>query len=199
MSMLLDLGYQTVSPDLIGYGDTESPRTSPDNHLDDDKDLNKYTFKRAADDMAELASKLGLNSVLSFGHDWGAMVAYRFALWHPELVKGVVAVCVPFIPPAPVFYSPEQVAKMLPNFGYQIYNAGPELETRLKTKDDFKAFFNGIFGGKIEGGKLMEVTKGFNLDLLKGPVGPSPLQPPEVIDLYAEKYAKDGMHGPQNW
>lgn len=195
--MLLDMGYRTIAPDMIGYGDTEAPRTSPTHHLDDDTELSKYTFKRVADDMATLAKQLGVTSTIAIGHDWGAMIAYRFALWYPDLVRACVAVCVPFIPAQTEYRSPEDVAKLLPNFGYQVFVAGPELETKLKTKKDFQNWFNAIFGGKTSA-PVMDVRHGYDFEALKD-VGPSPIVPPDLIDFYAEKYTRNGMHGPCNW
>lgn len=77
--LLVDLGLRVVAPDLIGFGDTESPKVFQD-------DLGLYSMKRASDDFAELARQLDVERIIIGGHDWGGYVVYRFALWYPKLV-----------------------------------------------------------------------------------------------------------------
>ncbi len=71
--MLLDLGYRVVCPDIMGFGGTEAPRAPPE-------PIALYSFKRAADDIKELARQLGISKVIVGGHDWGGAIVYRVAL-----------------------------------------------------------------------------------------------------------------------
>ncbi len=58
--------------------------------------------------------------------------------------------------------------KRLPNFTYQLHLASGEIEEAIKTKDDIRAFLNGLFGGKGPNGEVAFVAeKGINLDGLK--------------------------------
>lgn len=62
--MLLKKGYRVVAPDIIGYGRTDKPQiTQP-------SDMAYYSFKRAADDIKELARHLGCETIILGGHDW---------------------------------------------------------------------------------------------------------------------------------
>ena len=62
--MLLQLGYRVVCPDMMGYGRTDAPETPQAS------DLAYYSFKRAADDIKELARQLGSETIILGGHDW---------------------------------------------------------------------------------------------------------------------------------
>ena len=62
--MLLHLGYRVVCPDMIGYGRSDAPETPQAS------DLAYYSFKRAADDLKELARQLGSETIILGGHDW---------------------------------------------------------------------------------------------------------------------------------
>lgn len=62
--MLLELGYRVVCPDIMGFGRTEAPQ------INQASDLAYYSFKRAADDIKELASQLGCETIVLGGHDW---------------------------------------------------------------------------------------------------------------------------------
>ena len=62
--MLLQLGYRVVCPDIMGFGRTDAPR------ITQESDLAYYSFKRAADDIKELARQLGCETIILGGHDW---------------------------------------------------------------------------------------------------------------------------------
>ena len=61
--VLLKMGYRVVCPDLMGFGGTEAPRAPPES-------MSFYSFKRAADDIRELARQLGTSQIILGGHDW---------------------------------------------------------------------------------------------------------------------------------
>lgn len=71
--MLLELGYQVVCPDIMGFGGTDAPLAPPES-------MAFYSYKRAADDIKELARQLGVSKAILGGHDWGGAIVYRIAL-----------------------------------------------------------------------------------------------------------------------
>lgn len=65
---LLSLSYRVVCPDLIGFGRTAAPPVSPP--YDTNTNIQYYSFKRAASDIAELAHQLHCKTIILGGHDW---------------------------------------------------------------------------------------------------------------------------------
>ena len=61
--LLLRLGYRVVCPDIMGFGGTDAPQVPPES-------MSLYSFKRAADDIRELARQLGASKIILGGHDW---------------------------------------------------------------------------------------------------------------------------------
>ena len=61
--MLLKMGYRVVCPDIMGFGGTDAPQVPPES-------IALYSFKRAADDIKELAQQLGTETIILGGHDW---------------------------------------------------------------------------------------------------------------------------------
>ncbi|KAF2795074.1 hypothetical protein K505DRAFT_416702 [Melanomma pulvis-pyrius CBS 109.77] len=57
---LLWMGCRVVAPDMMGFGRTPNPKDAPE-------DPTKYTFKTAADDIAELADNWGSKRLSSVG------------------------------------------------------------------------------------------------------------------------------------
>jgi soluble epoxide hydrolase / lipid-phosphate phosphatase len=98
----------------------------------------------------------------------GGAIVYRIALWYPSLVTHIFAVCTPYTPPTTNWISPEQMVKRLPNFTYQLQLASGDIEKSIKTRDDLRAFLNGLFGGKGPNGEVAFVAEeGVKLDVLK--------------------------------
>lgn len=182
--LLTSLGLRVVVPDMMGYGGTDAP-----------KETSYYTYKRAADDMAELARQIGVSTIILGGHDWGGAVVYRIALRYPKLISAVISVCTPFSPPQRQ-YIPSTV---LPNFKYQLQLKGPEVEGKIVGEEKIKQFLNGMYGGSGPNGeKAFSASHGVyfeNLDNLK----PTPLLSKEELDYYAKQYAIHGLRGPLNW
>lgn len=181
---LTSLGLRVVAPDMMGYGGTDAP-SSP----------KFYTYKRAADDMAELAKQMGLSSIILGGHDWGGAVVYRIAMHYPKLISAVISVCTPFSPPSKDFLD----ATVRPNFKYQLQLRGPEVEAKIVGEEKLRKFLNGMYGGRTpEGETTFDVSHGCFFDPLEK-VTNSPILTKDEMDWYVKQYAIHGMHGPLNW
>lgn len=174
---------------MMGYGGTDSPES-----------ISAYTFKRAADDMAELARQLSVPRIMLGGHDWGGMVVFRIALWYPTLVTSIFSICTPYTPPTATYYPLEEITKtVLPNFKYQLHLAGPEVQKSITTKDQIRNFLKGMYGGRTSTGEvLFDVSKGVILENLDD-IGPSKLLNEEEVEYYAQEYSRNGLRGPLNW
>lgn len=162
---------------MTGYGGTDAPKVPPHN-------ISNYGFKKAADDFAELARILNAPKIILGGHDWGGAVVYRVAQWCPDLVSHVFSICTSYAPPSDVFYPTEVLVKgPLPQFGYQLHLAGPEVEAAIQTEADIEQFLNGMYGGKVPEGKyFLDPRKGVDLSLM-GRVQKTPLLEDEVSQV----------------
>lgn len=187
---LMSQGYQVVVPDMIGYGQTEAPQ-----------DLKNYTFKRAADDMEELAQQLDVPKVILIGHDWGGAIVYRIALWKPALIQAVISVCTPYNRPNEQYMSNEDVVKIIPRFQYQIHMASGEVEEHIKSKEQIKHFLNSLFGARTkDGAPGFDVTKGALFDVINAfSLEKTSLLTEEEWDHYASEFSRNGIRGAVNW
>ena len=141
------------------------------------------------------------------GHDWGALIVWDMARMHPDRMKAVVGVSVPFIPfptkPLELF---EQLSGG--NFFYIIYfqPVGPaekELEADPRTtmaKTLYGASGDGI--GDTERTLASELPRegtGF-LTAMASPPSPLPAWlTDEDIDVYADQFKKSGFFGPLSY
>jgi pimeloyl-ACP methyl ester carboxylesterase len=158
----------------------DAPKVPPE-------DISLYSYKRAADDIAELANQLNVKKIILGGHDWGGMIVWRAALWHPKLVSHVFSVCTPYAAPQKTYASTEDLVKGgLPQFGYQLHLASPEVEQSITTPEQIRQFISGIFGGHGPNGEVVfDPRTGVLLDNLPK-VGKARLVSDEVRCLYVE-------------
>ena len=77
-------GLRTLAPDQRGY----SPGARPSGRA-------AYRMRELTDDVLALLDEAHLGSAHVVGHDWGAIVGWALAAWHPERVRTFTALSVP--------------------------------------------------------------------------------------------------------
>ncbi|XP_076942787.1 epoxide hydrolase 2-like [Bidens hawaiensis] len=88
MISVVNAGFRAIAPDYRGYGLSDIP-PQPD----------KTRFVDLVNDTASILDSLNISKVFVIGKDFGAMVAYIFAVFHPQKVSGMITLGVPFRPP----------------------------------------------------------------------------------------------------
>ncbi|KAL3477605.1 Alpha/Beta hydrolase protein [Aspergillus californicus] len=187
---LLSLNLQVIVPDMLGYGQTSAPE-APE----------AYSFKTISSHLAKLIHEVtNGNPIILGAHDWGAFLAWRLAIYHPELIRGIFSFCIPFMPPLPVVVTLEQAVEQVPQFAYQLQLASGAAEAiGMKSPAHLRGFLRSCFGGVTEDGLPgFDVSIGLVEDRLDR-IGPSPLVAEEIIDHYVHEYSRHGLHGPMNW
>ncbi|KUM62032.1 hypothetical protein ACN42_g5065 [Penicillium freii] len=130
----------------------------------------------------------------------GAGLAYRIALWHPELVSHLFTVCVPYARPMAKNISIEDLVRTVtPHFAYQLQLKSGEVEKAIRSKDEIRQFLLALYGGRTEAGEFgFDAHKGVLLDKI-GQLKPSRLLSEEELEFYTNEFARHGIHGPLNW
>lgn len=194
-------GYRAIAPDQRGYGNSSRP----------DK-VSDYGIEHLTGDLIGLLDEIGAEQAVFVGHDWGALIVWDLALLHPERVRAVVGVSVPFIKwPMP----PTQLLKMAAgdNFMYILYfqEVGPA-ETELeadprRTMARTLWSVSGDFIGSIEIGEaptgmvlpVPAAGTGF-LTMMADPPATLPAWLEEGdIDRFADAFKVSGFFGPLSY
>jgi len=76
--------HQAVAPDMRGYNLSGKPA-----------ELSQYRVPHMVEDLRALADHLGRQKFVLVGHDWGGVVAWAFAITHPERLEKLVIVNAP--------------------------------------------------------------------------------------------------------
>lgn len=79
------LGFRVIAPDMPGYGSSTARRVIED-----------YCQEALVEGMMALLAATDRSAAIWVGHDWGAGVTSSVAAQHPEAVKALINLCVPY-------------------------------------------------------------------------------------------------------
>ncbi|MCL7037362.1 hypothetical protein MKW94_023976 [Papaver nudicaule] len=179
-------GYRAVAPDLRGYGDTDAP-ASP----------TSYTYHHIVGDLVALVDTLGVEQVFLVGHDWGAIIAWQFALLRPDRIKAMVILSVAFLPRHPTMKPLQRFRTYFGDDYYICRFQEPEIEAQYASADT-SSLMRTLLTFRRTGPLL--VPKGVSFGTL--PDTPVPLPSwltEDDIQYYASKFEKTGFKGGLNY
>ena len=84
MPLLASKGYRVWAPNIRGYGGTDRPG-----------EVRDYALDRLTQDVADLIDASGAKEVTLFAHDWGAIIAWAFAITKLRPLTRLVIMNVP--------------------------------------------------------------------------------------------------------
>ena len=123
LPMLADLGYQAWAPNMRGYGNSSKP-----------KGVSSYQLDTLVEDVAAIIEASGCKETVLIAHDWGAVVAWHFAI-NDRLPLSHLIICnVPHPQSMQQAFSWEQLKKSWYIFFFQI----PKLPEFLLGRDNAK-------------------------------------------------------------
>jgi len=192
LTALAAAGYRAVAPDQRGYGDTDKPDA-----------IEAYDVVTLADDVAALIDALGERQAVVIGHDWGAPVAWHAALLHPERVRAVVGMSVPYAgrPPGSPLARLQQTFEDI--FFYILYFQEPgvaEAELQADVRRSLRTFYFSGSGDAPAGSAFSPHPKTAKLlDTMRDPAQLPAWLTETDLDYYTERFERGGFRGPLNW
>ena len=198
---LAEAGYHVLAPTQRGYGHSSAPA-----------DVAAYGIQHLTGDLVALLDHVGKDDAVFVGHDWGALIVWETARLHPQRVRAVVGVSVPFVEWSG---PPTQLMNMVygDRFFYILYfqQVGPpEAELGADPHRTMAQVLYGASGAAMVGRTMptelppMEGT-GF-LTMMSGDVPPLPFTGPEGawlaeedLQVYAREFATSGFFGPVSY
>ncbi len=116
-------GFRVVAPDLRGYNLSDKP-----------VGVDAYRIEKLVGDVAGLLRALGREKAHIVGHDWGAVVAWEFAMRRPEMTDRLAILNVPHpVEMLKGLRRPAQLKKSWYMFFFQL----PGVPERLIARNDF--------------------------------------------------------------
>ncbi|KAL9228212.1 hypothetical protein vseg_003817 [Gypsophila vaccaria] len=183
---LASAGYRAVAPDLRGYGETDVVN-----------DPAQYTALHVVGDLVALLDTLRVHQVYLVGHDWGAIIAWNFALVRPEMVKALLNLSVPFSPRNPAL---RPVDGFRAAFGDDFYIC------RFQEPGEMEEEFAAVDTAKLMKQFLLSrdarppiIPKGILANLAEKSFTMPPWLTEDDVNYYAEKFKQSGFTGGLNY
>lgn len=156
LPLMARLGYRAWAPDLRGYGDTDRP-----------VGVQNYTLEKLLDDVAGLIDAAGCESTTLIGHDWGAAIAWLFAMRKPRPLERLVIMNVPHLA---CFERELRHWRQLKRSWYMFFFQIPWLPEAALRARNCQAVADAFVGMAIDKSRF----------------------PPEVLDVYRRNAARPG-------
>lgn len=185
-------GYHAVAPNQRGYAGSGAPEP-----------VEAYDVVTLVDDAVALLDALGERQCVVVGHDWGAPVAWHMALLHPERVRGVVGMSVPFGGRGKASPIGRLRETFKDGFFYMLYFQEPgvaEAELEADVRRSLRAFYWSASGDAPLGAAFTPAPKSAKLlDTMQDP-GVLPAWLTEAdFSHFVREFDASGFRGPLNW
>lgn len=187
-------GYQVIAPDMLDFGQTHAS-----------SQLSLYGLRSIAEDVRDLADLVAKNKkIVLGGHGWGAALAWRIALWFPDLVQGIFSVGTPFSPPSRIYRSLDDIMRNedMRNLRYQLQFQGPQIDDGITSETTVRQFLNAMFGGKSSEGEIGFVASRGIIFRNLPKLNRSHLLSHTELEYYVSRYFENGkskVEGPLRW
>ena len=136
LPLLARLGYRVWAPDLRGYGRSSRP-----------SGVKAYSLENLEEDVAALIESSRAKEVLLIGHDWGALIAWHYAMFGRRPIAKLIIMNVPH--PA-IAKRGMRTLKQLKKSWYIFFFQLPGLPERFLARHDFAAIAAAFRGMAID-------------------------------------------------
>jgi pimeloyl-ACP methyl ester carboxylesterase len=175
-----------------GYGGSSCP-----------PEAERYTLRDLAGDVAAVAAELSDEPILLFGHDWGAPIVWTTAVRHPERVRAVAGLSVPYTPALPISLIDLFDQIYADRFFYMLHFQPPgvvEAEFAADLRAAFKRIYFTLSGLAPVNSFLPDIPRRSPLlaSLPEPAAGPLPFLDDEQLDACVAAFERTGMVGAFN-
>ena len=191
MRYFAERGYRVAAMNVRGYGGSSHP-----------KDIESYTLKNLASDVAAVAVGLSKTPVILFGHDWGAPIAYQSALLYPEVFYAVAGLSVPYVAQSETSTIELWKEIYADQFFYQLYFQAKdqgEKELEIDVRESLRIIYHALSGDAPDNEWLKNKSpRSGLLDELESPIAYADWLSKEDLLVYVEAFKTSGFVGPLN-
>lgn len=182
-------GRRIAAMDVRGYGESDKPDA-----------IEAYAMRELCADVASVIDAMGGSAIL-FGHDWGAPIVWNTALRHPDKVRAVAGLSVPYTPASDTDFLAAMRHVHRDTFFYQLYFQEPGVaEAEFEDDPDTLAkIFHGISGDGLRAAPMRAKPAGATF--LEGMAAPDRLPAwmnADDLAMYNDAFERGGWRGPLN-
>jgi len=185
-------GYRVLVPDMRGYGASGRPAPVTD-----------YDIEHLTGDLAAILDDVGVDRAAIVGHDFGAIVAWNFAVLRAERTGAVVGLSVPNVPrpPTPPIVMLRQL--FADNFFYMVYFQEPGVADADLGRDP-AVTMRRLLSARLAVDSMPDPAtfaadgRGF-VDRIPESEGLPAWLSEDELAVYVDAFTRTGYTGPINW
>ena len=186
-----DAGYRVVVPDVRGYGGSDKPEP-----------IEAYDMESLIGDVLGLIDHFGEKHAILFGHDWGAPIVWNTTALHPNRIRAVAALSVPYSPRGKISSIALWRQIYAGRFFYQVYFQQPGVAEGEFEADIRKALRTIYFSGSGDAPRgMFRADKSPDAGMLEGLTDPAVLPgwlTERDLDYFVSQFEAGGFRGPLN-
>ncbi|SMY06954.1 alpha/beta fold hydrolase [Flavimaricola marinus] len=186
MPALAKAGFHVIVPNQRGYGNSSRP-----------EDVAEYDIAHLTGDLAALLDHFGYDDAVFVGHDWGANVVWNMALLHPDRVRKIVNLALPYQVRTPMPWIDFMAAVFGDDNYFVHFNRQPGVADAV-LKRHTGQFLQNLFRKNLppeppEPGMMM-----INLAQSSTPLG-DPVMSDDELAVFTASFDATGFTGSINW
>ena len=186
MPALAAAGYHVIVPNQRGYGNSSRPA-----------EVESYDISHLTGDLVGLLDHFGYGEAVFVGHDWGANVVWSLAQLHPDRVKKIINLALPYQARTETPWIEFMEAIFGPDNYFVHFNRQPGVADKV-LDDNTAQFLRNLYRKNLppvppEPGMMM-----INLAKADAPAG-DPVMRDEELSVFVAAFAQTGFTGSINW
>ncbi|KZL20591.1 Soluble epoxide hydrolase [Pseudovibrio axinellae] len=180
---LVEAGYHVIAPNQRGYGNSSRP-----------VEVTDYDIEHLAGDLTALLDHYGYQDATFVGHDWGAFVVWGLTLLHPERVKRLINLALPYQERTEQPWS-EFLEALLGSDYYMVhFNRQPGVADAI-LEENSAQFLRNLFRKNAPPEPDMAMI---NLAKAQAPLG-EPIMSDRELAVFVSTFQTTGFTGSINW
>jgi pimeloyl-ACP methyl ester carboxylesterase len=186
---LVAAGYHVIAPNQRGYGRSSRPAPVAD-----------YDIHHLCGDLAGLLDHYGYDDAIFVGHDWGAIVVWNMAMLHPQRVRALANLSVPFLERGPTDWVSFWEKHLGGDFYIVHFNRQPGVADAVFDANVERLLRN-LYRTRQWLAPARPPRPGMamiNLALADDPAG-DPLMSDAELAVFVDGFRQSGFTGPINW
>lgn len=186
MPALAKAGYHVIVPNQRGYGNSSCPT-----------EVTAYDIEHLSGDLVALLDHHGYEDAIFVGHDWGAMVVWGVALLHPNRVKKVINLSLPYQERGEIPWLKLMEQMLGSDYYFVHFNRQPGVADAVLDQNTFR-FLRNLYRKNEPPGEPEPGMAMINLARAETPLG-EPLMSDSELAVFVSAFESTGFTGSINW
>jgi len=183
---LVAAGYHVIVPNQRGYGNSSRPT-----------DVTEYDIAHLSGDLVALLDHYGYPDATFVGHDWGAMVVWGLTLLHPDRVRQLMNLSLPYQERGERPWIELLEGFLGPDYYFVHFNRQPGVADAVFDSNK-RQFLRNLYRKNVPAGEPQPGVTMINLALAAAPLG-EPVMSDSDLAVFVAAFETSGFTGSVNW